>query len=109
MELDACIGDDLLPHSGHLANVRVLAAEVLVEDVDLAVDLCDADVLLGRVVYDVHDDGNVDHRLPGRYPLPSFVSECGVLDQCAIPGVLGIPVEKSAVHFHRSTPAAVVS
>ncbi|MFE7711397.1 hypothetical protein ACFU6I_37820 [Streptomyces sp. NPDC057486] len=108
MELNARICNDPLPYPGHLADVRVLTAEVLVEDVDLAIDLSFADVLLGCVVHDVLDDGNVDHALPGRYPLPSFVGERGVLDQRAVPGVLEIPVEEPAVNLHRSMPTAVV-
>ena len=54
-ELDLRVEHEALPHRRNLARVGVLRAVVAVERVDLALDLRVGDVLLGRLVDDVHD------------------------------------------------------
>ena len=59
-ELDLGVQHEALPHRWNLARVGVLRAVILVERDDLALDLRVGDVLLGRLVHDVHDDRQRD-------------------------------------------------
>lgn len=60
-ELDPRIRGQRQKRRRCVVHVWVGAAEITVENVDLAVDLPIGDILLGCVLYDVYDDGNASY------------------------------------------------
>src|SRR6185369_17782448 len=74
---------------------------VLVEDADLALDLRVGDVLLRRLVDDVHDDVDRSHLRDGRGKAARRLDVGEVLDLRTVPRVLGIGVQQQAVYFAR--------
>ena len=84
----------------------LVAAEVLVEHVDLAVDLRVGDVLRGAVPDHVHDHRNAHGALELFRPAGGQEGERAVLDRRTGVPVGGRGVQQAAVHEHRTAGAA---